>query len=83
MPSEFNLSLSWCWWGSCGNERGRRFLIIFINYMSTDNLLHGINGHPNFLEPPWVVFVKNDNRPSASFWATPKTSAPALNLVHI
>ncbi len=39
---------------------------------------HRINGHPAFLEPPWVVLVKKHNRPSASFMATPSPSGPPL-----
>ena len=141
--------LIWCvvlgWWGSCGHERGRRFLIILINYMYIDNLLYGvvvrrkktlskilnliptlnvlalnlkidkkwllltvafdsmvtavnpntlwsnstiiwihcrINGHPIFLEPPWVVLMKNYNRPSASFPATPKPAGTRRDMYY-
>ncbi len=31
---------------------------------------HGINGHPNFLEPPGVVPVRIDTKPSGPLMAT-------------
>ncbi len=55
-----------CWWRSCGHEMSRRFLIIFVNYMYTDNLL----------EPSWVVLVKKYTKPSGQHISRKSWSGP-------